>query len=116
MTAPTNTVKHTPGPWRAAKAAHGVIDIFDSRDRDIVTIFGGGVEAESKEANARLIAAAPDLLEALKALLADCEEYSRINNLHNRDGTPATNHSMHMACAAISKATGSPAPQEKGGE
>lgn len=59
---------HTPGPWSAIKAAHGVIDIFDGRGRDIVTVFGGGVEPESKEANARLMAASPELLDAVKKL------------------------------------------------
>ncbi len=60
-----DTVKHTPGPWKAVKAAHGPIDIFDQQGQDVVTVYGGGVEAESKIANANLIAAAPELLEAL---------------------------------------------------
>jgi hypothetical protein len=46
----------------------GGFDIFDPRNRDVVTVYGGGVETESREANARLIAAAPDLLEALKTV------------------------------------------------
>lgn len=65
------TVKHTPGPWKAVKATHGPIDILDSRGRDVVTIYGGGVETESQGANARLIAAAPEILDTLKAVYAD---------------------------------------------
>lgn len=66
-------VAHTPGPWRAIKAPHGVIDILDGRDRDIVTVYGGGVETESQEANAHLMAAAPDLLDALRTLTDNIE-------------------------------------------
>jgi hypothetical protein len=55
----------TPGPWVAQKAPHGPIDIFDGRGRDVVTVYGGGVGAEDQNGNARLIAAAPELYEAL---------------------------------------------------
>lgn len=48
---------------------------------------------------------AAELVAALQGLLADCEEYSRINNLHNEDGSPATNHAMRRARKAISAAT-----------
>jgi hypothetical protein len=64
--------KHAPGPWKAIKAPHGPIDIFDCNDHDIVTLYGGnGVEA--KEANARLIAAAPEMLKALREIIAVAE-------------------------------------------
>lgn len=57
--------EHTPGPWTARRMHAGGWDVFDPRGRDVVTVYGGGVGIESREANARLIAAAPDLLEAL---------------------------------------------------
>jgi hypothetical protein len=60
---------HTAGPWKAVKAAHGPIDILDSRGRDIVTFYGGGVEGESKAANAQITAAAPDMFEALEGIV-----------------------------------------------
>ncbi len=90
-----NEFKGTPGPWKAVKAAHGPIDILDQRGRDVVTVYGGGVETESQSANSRLIAAAPDLLETLKNLV----------NLDQRSGW----HSKEQdaALAAIAKATGS---------
>jgi hypothetical protein len=65
----TTEAKHTQGPWIAIKAPHGPIDIFDANDRDVVTVYGGGVP-EDREANARLIAAAPDLLEVVEAFEA----------------------------------------------
>ena len=60
---------HTPGPWTQSKIIPTAVDdalhfIVECRviDNDIETAI----------ANARLIAAAPDLLEALK-LIASCE-------------------------------------------
>jgi hypothetical protein len=47
---------------------------------------------------------ATELFAALQDLLSDCEEYSRINNLHNEDGSPASNHAMRRAREALSKA------------
>ena len=69
----SENAKHSAGPWTAIKASHGPIDIFDANDRDVVTVYGGGVP-EDREANARLIAAAPDLLAALEALTANLDE------------------------------------------
>lgn len=62
---------HTPGPWKLNSS---------------YTFFGNGTPVASmiassladltaeEQANARLIAAAPDLLQALKDLLAVCDE------------------------------------------
>jgi len=100
----TNTVKHTPGPLDGSHCQQvpctisGFYHIVEvGKDRPAIAYV-------CNKGDAHLYAAAPDLFEACKALLADCEEYSRINNLHNDDGKPATNHSMRMALAAISKA------------
>lgn len=69
--------KGTPGPWKAVKAAHGPIDIFDQRGRDVVTFYGGGVEAESQSANAKLIAAAPELMGDGQFLLDRLADFER---------------------------------------
>lgn len=53
-------------------------------------------------ADARLIAAAPDLLAALIEMEAEKADYMRRNNL----GDPATEHTNKLARAAIAKATG----------
>lgn len=58
-------------------------------------------DGKTDKANARLIAAAPDLLEALKGLHDDLAEYQRINNIGGYD-----NHWMVAARAAIKKAEG----------
>lgn len=59
---------HTPGPWVARKAHSGIWDVF-AGDRDVVTVMGGGIYPPANEANARLIAAAPDLWEALDGIV-----------------------------------------------
>lgn len=66
------SAKHTPGPWKPACGARG------STCRHPAILHDGGQVGNATwqgseaatDANARLIAAAPDLLEALKA----CDE------------------------------------------
>lgn len=59
-------VKHTPGPWHVGP--HYKSDV-ESRQGRICEC--GPFGSEQAEANARLIAAAPELLDALKALAID---------------------------------------------
>lgn len=66
----TAMVQHTRGPW----VAHDDLSITTVAGNAVVaTVYGPGnacVSPEQAAADARLIAAAPDLLEALKDLLA----------------------------------------------
>ena len=65
----TTPAQHTPGPWRAEGWDNLVVN---SRDGDTIICEPGGSEYASKEelqANARLIAAGPDMLAALKGLV-----------------------------------------------
>ncbi len=64
--------QHTPGPWFANKNTAGYYDI-STGDTDYSPSFAAAhqnpymqVDADVLDANARLIAAAPDLLEMLK--------------------------------------------------
>ena len=95
------STKHTPGPWNYA----GPSDI----GRDTYSIYGNGPLAytagpsdygETAEANARLIAAAPDLLEALKDVVSQIAAYDKLfgKNSCAIDDSPAK--------YAIDKATG----------
>ena len=86
---------HTKGPWNISK--HGTPDhtpqygiYTDNNDFCIV-------KGQDAEANARLIAAAPDLLEALEAVYPFAEIYTR----GTTDGQPI----LDMAQKAIRKAT-----------
>jgi hypothetical protein len=73
--------KHTPGVWGTAhrKNADGMFstEVFCEKGETIATLAwypkneGSGVTSTYREANARLIAAAPDLLAALQDLLSD---------------------------------------------
>jgi hypothetical protein len=60
---------HTPGPWRVARLRSGAWAVVDRGTRDIVPSIFTQRDGGEDEANARLIAAAPDLLAALKYLL-----------------------------------------------
>lgn len=88
--------KHTPGPWFYSQ---------ESIDHDwyIVTINGGLIVANVNShwrqvANARLVAAAPDLLEALKAVVSAWEVTGPIEAAERMDAA------IHAARAAIAKA------------
>jgi len=60
--------KHTPGPWKVKDCRPDVstrqVWTDESRGSVMIATTGG----TDKEANARLIAAAPDLLEALRCV------------------------------------------------
>lgn len=100
--------KHTPGPWVANVRKLGAARIeapgrlvgFVSADETIEDAHGRIHETTSAEAkaNARLIAAAPDLLEALLHIVNDTPEPGEDAEL--------TVIGYNKACAAIAKARG----------
>jgi hypothetical protein len=67
---------HTPGPWKAVLADEKAtkwyitanIPGMQNSETEIAVVYGGKVD-EKSEKNAMLIAAAPDLLAACKALV-----------------------------------------------
>ncbi len=93
---------HTPGPW-------GIV--FNWKSRKVISSNGGticsdwGYPFELKEADARLIAAAPELLEALKRLVENIHDYESVNNLAPNPGKQDCWQSVTQARAAIAKAT-----------
>lgn len=56
-----NAQRHTPGPWLSKDGM-----VYDETNGDTIAITGGNVDG-SPCANAKLIAASPDLLDACKA-------------------------------------------------
>jgi hypothetical protein len=83
------SANHTPsGPeWAAQDVGHGI------RIGDIAWVgFGSAYPKETHRANAQLVSAAPDLLEALQ-------------NLENDDGK-IPDHAWKIVQAAIAKSTG----------
>lgn len=99
-------MKHTPGPWRIdpIKAhANGNRRIMAEQCTTVAVV------PEHLAADARLIAAAPDLLEALKDLLDEAEWLRReYSHDRERDGWDALEEDpcFTVARAAIAKATG----------
>ena len=90
------TTQHTPGPWIVLNTGNPE---RGSAWRDVCSMgteFTPSYVGEALEHDARLIAAAPDLLAALKSLLLSFDDD---RSLSNRDGWEA-------ARAAIAKATG----------
>ena len=67
--------KWTPGPWVAGPRYRSIISDNPTgyEDQDSIEAYGGHLVCESVkwDANAHLIAAAPDLYEALEDLAAD---------------------------------------------
>ena len=87
---PNKQSAHTPGPWNCnrASAAGREIIVSEVSPVDVAVLSHRDKSQSEINANARLIAAAPDLLEALREIAADYSDPIR------------------LARAAIAKATG----------
>lgn len=68
------TAQHTPGPWTASKSIKGYWFFEHDQGGEQYTLFACADYGTPSEADVRLIAAAPDMLEALKLLLIECEK------------------------------------------
>ena len=95
------TGKHTPGPWRDALTCGAIVSDtaieHGPHGCDCVQYYGGHLIAESFAAcNRPLIAAAPELLEALEGLMA----------LESRGRIMPIGKEWDAARAVIAKATG----------
>jgi hypothetical protein len=97
---------HTPGPWSIAPPFSGFSKITGCDGKLIFGLAAGSVDEKRSDdecdANACLIAAAPALFEALKAMVDAEVDYMMINNL----GDPEQQHNVKRARAAIAKAEG----------
>ena len=91
---------HTPGPWKTQ--THISLDRLEIRDADgrriAVCAMDFPMSAKTHDANARLIASAPELLDALKRL---CAKFGVDDDGWPRDGTV-----LREARAVIAKAEG----------
>ncbi|HEJ3157152.1 hypothetical protein JTL84_12510 [Pseudomonas aeruginosa] len=96
--------KHTPGPWAALKVEQAVHeqDYYIESERGVVGYWKGGKSWHDDdkwvltEADARLISAAPELLDALEACLARITEEVADSEFLDE---------VEQARAAIAKAT-----------
>lgn len=103
------STKHTPGPWQIATGNRNREFNRWSVRSEKHPLGRGGVFPVANvnytnhpmgQANARLIAAAPELLAFAQAFLADYQ---------SEDGMDSMKHYAKLAHAAIAKATGSEA-------
>lgn len=106
------TTKHTPGPWHIG-SGNGEGSIFADNGRTRLEIGGTTLypicqvnrkwEDEEDEANARLIAAAPELLQAIKDLFRECAMVHK--SWGNDDNTEEAAAAIKRAKDAIANAT-----------
>jgi len=94
--------KHTPGPWRADESGHRrewSHWLFKGKGRHELIGAVSEINGNSEEANAnaRLIAAAPELYAACEFMVGENDE---------NDGFGISFKALDMARAAIAKATG----------
>ena len=97
----TKNAQHTPGPWHLSECAGQTTDagICAESGLHITDVGGYGMRDDQNEANARLIAAAPELLAALECLVA----------VGNPSADPLVMFAAtEKARAAIAKALGQP--------
>jgi len=106
------TTKHTPGPWAINNPDHeNFVTIGSSSVRNIADVWAinGDCTEDERDANACLIAAAPELLEAAKLVLAwyEAEDDHSNTNFYQRMEMCRTSEAALRS--AIAKATGSEA-------
>jgi hypothetical protein len=98
---------HTPGPWDAECITDGAWEIKSDPQQgpwkavcDVKAnrLGEAAVTNDESESNARLIAAAPEMLEACKVALAESEAAN--------DTSPSACHLRYVLRAAIAKAEG----------
>jgi hypothetical protein len=88
-------MKHTPGPWQVGHFDSNMICDSDGANRGCAPIARVEGTAAERRANARLIACAPELLEALKLAVRQ-----------NEHDMLMTGKELRNARAAIAKAEG----------
>lgn len=95
--------QHTPGPWNVRYSEDRADAFIECGDRSNITDWAARFIAQTyvhdleDAANARLIAAAPDLLAALQNVIYGWDNWAEQGNIE---------HAIDAARAAIAKATG----------
>ena len=99
-----NSMKHTQGEWKIKiNGLQTELHIVSQDDFDIAVVPFAWRKSEINEANAKLIAAAPDLLEALKIAI----QYMKVFMIRGEEPLVGENLEVDLnkAQTAIKKAT-----------
>lgn len=94
-------MSHTPGPWAVGDKRGvwvGPVVMANDGQRGVAFVCG------ESDANARLIAAAPDLLEACDALFSRLLGYANDTNSDEEDREEQDDAALELAEAALIKA------------
>lgn len=91
--------KHTKGPWRAILQSDGSHVVVDENNRSVLHR-----DANEQRTNAALIAAAPDLLKALKKATQDLRSVAIWAKEHRTAPTSWINEKADEVDATIAKA------------
>lgn len=93
--------KHTPGPWEITVNNYDHYGIHQAGMNGMAIIWINKQHSEMDDANARLIAAAPELLEALR------QAADELDAIMNQKGHTAKTRAIRdTSYAAIAKAQG----------
>ena len=98
MKVKANDTKHTPGPWIAEKDE--TAEVWDIRCEDGTVAMTDDWDKETNEANARLIASAPELLAALK------NEHDKARDTKTDEAIEQHSLPFCSVCLLIAKAEG----------
>lgn len=74
-------MKHTPGPWKITHTALNGYRVSDSTGWGVAVV----LKDTNDDANARLIAAAPDMFELLERTIKRLEQWDRDNICYDDD-------------------------------
>ena len=100
-------IRHTPGPWSVEPIDYGCFDVKCEFGYFIATCHDGVRGTRNADVNARLIAAAPELLDALDGLAAQVRPLWAELDI---DGFrhSALKEAYDFACKVAGKAQGEP--------
>jgi hypothetical protein len=102
--------KHTPGPW-TIKVDKNQYDTFfneevyaiyskPNADTNILICDAGAIEYDENKANAKLIAAAPEMFEMLEHILSDS---AHVDEKDNSDGTSSPHEYVTLSRTDINE-------------
>ena len=102
------TTHHTPGPWKIGinRRDQENYQIY-SPTHEIATVDFGYTEKHGNgKASARLIASAPQLLEATKVALKELEEWYKTHVVNGKGTEPYTKSAIRQLKQVITQAEG----------